>query len=224
MSLIHSFQFTPAEGWVRAKNARRIEDLEEVTFLQKKVLALEKENESLRTIGSAELGSLAQGQDEVTWKVILNPRYKSGKTIQPHVSEFVIKSTWDMLFVACFAYSLPRAELGEVKRGLENLAGQKIAEEYPGDWSVQLYSEPIASDSMFEMVNRIRIQLLGLGYIEIEETSEEQANLFATSPQVYPMLKIPPIKHEHWKLTEKGALRCALIAGAKRRLNSIGTK
>ena len=50
------------EGWVRARNARRMEDLEDITRLQKRVLELEAENTRLRAAQTDPTAPFAQGR------------------------------------------------------------------------------------------------------------------------------------------------------------------
>jgi hypothetical protein len=42
-ALASSFQMRPGEGWIRAANARRVEDLEKITLLQEQIIRLEAE-------------------------------------------------------------------------------------------------------------------------------------------------------------------------------------
>jgi hypothetical protein len=68
-ALAHSFQFRPAQGWIRAENARRMEDLEEINALQNRVLKLESENSALRETLKDPAESLPKGRDAVEWAV-----------------------------------------------------------------------------------------------------------------------------------------------------------
>ena len=47
-ALTHAFRLKPGEGWVRARRAQRIEELNEINALQKQVMDLRAENASLR--------------------------------------------------------------------------------------------------------------------------------------------------------------------------------
>jgi hypothetical protein len=44
----------PGEGWIRAANARRVEDLEKITLLQEQIIRLEAENTTLKTLDAAQ--------------------------------------------------------------------------------------------------------------------------------------------------------------------------
>jgi hypothetical protein len=214
MSLVHSFQMKPAEGWVRAKNARRIEDLEDLASLQKKVLALERENEALRSLENDELNSLAQGKDKVIWDVVLRAPSPGGDEEPPPIPGIKIEITWDNILWLCFLNEA-RVEVAEVKERLAIFAQQKLKKDHKSEWFDKFSSERIAPTSMRDIVKRIHIQFMGLAYIDIEHVTEkvdeEHPGL------VNPYFSPTSVRREYWSITRRGASRYALIAGQKKR-------
>ena len=214
MSLLHSFQISPAQGWVRAKNARRIEDLEEIANLQRQVSRLEKELDSLRTLESEGLAQLAQGDDREKWEIrVVGPEDKS-QTIQPTLETFEFSTTWNNLFHACFIYGFPRIEVAQIEKGLAFLAKIGLKTQNSGQSFDHISRESIERTCMTNMIGRMRIQLYGLGYIDIEEEEKKQEQTY-DQPQ-YDFLILPPQRLEFWKLTKRGASRFALLAGRKK--------
>jgi len=67
-ALVNAFNFRPAEGWVRARNSRRLEDLEQISQLQQELRRLETAIAELRRDPTE---GLAQGSDplELTFKL-----------------------------------------------------------------------------------------------------------------------------------------------------------
>lgn len=216
MSLVHNFQVVPREGWVRAKNARRLEDLEEVTSLLKQVAELKAENESLKAASNLELETLAQGTDKLAFNWDLVEVKVDDTIISPPTPVFSMKVSWDELFIACFSYSLPRAELKSVKRGLANLIRSALSEEHSGEWAKNYDPQALGESSMEVLVNRLRVQFLGLGLIEIDEEFQkpDSSNLTGSIATYY--MTTFATRREYWKLTQKGSLRCALLAGYRR--------
>jgi hypothetical protein len=105
-ALAHSFQFRPAEGWVRALNARRMEDLEQIDALRQRITALEKENAALKRTAAAR-AELQGGDDPVQWtvKVIewkVSPEADASRLgvsgFRWDKGDFVLRSTWNRLF------------------------------------------------------------------------------------------------------------------------------
>jgi hypothetical protein len=109
-ALAHSFQFRPAEGWVRALNARRMEDLEKIDALRQRITALEKENAALKQT-AATRADLQGGDDPVQWTVKANEwlvppevdTSKLGVRRKWTGGDFEFHSTWNRLFKDMFA-------------------------------------------------------------------------------------------------------------------------
>lgn len=111
-ALAHSFQFRPALGWIRAGNARRIEDLEQINTLQRKVMELEAENAALRAASNREY--LFQGEDLAQWKWDVSwsaaVPFVDTRGLDTHLKSrpksdsgsFLVEATWNDLFLACF--------------------------------------------------------------------------------------------------------------------------
>ncbi len=204
-SLQRSFQLKPAEGWVRARNARRIEDLEEVNRLQKRVIELETENHRLRDLENDPSHRLARGSDEVSWQITFQrpPRSRVNPYISIPVDSFSLRITWNSVLLSCFRYAHPRAAKYQIEKGLlsqikielqKDLVAQGWNEE--GDIS----SEQIAGFP--EICWQVRNQFLGLGYIEIEEETSIFANMKTST--------------EYWKLTRDGAVHFTLLTGFRK--------
>jgi hypothetical protein len=177
-ALMHAFQFQPKEGWVRAKHARRIEDLEEVARLQKDISQLAQEraqlaqkNQQLSSHVAALSKSpllLAQGDDEVDWKVRYECNSSEHAPDAPEAS-FVFKSTWNQLFVSIF-WDLPnKASREEIRTRICDSVAGEFVHGYPeyGD-CIETGSRPsFAPDDLDSIVNGCRIQFQGLGLISV---------------------------------------------------------
>jgi hypothetical protein len=67
-SLVSMFNYRPAVGWVSARYAKTIEEVEEKTNLLKQIQVLERELAALRRSGVQDTSGLAQGEDPVELK------------------------------------------------------------------------------------------------------------------------------------------------------------
>ena len=168
-ALVHAFQFRPQEGWVRAKNSRRIEDLEEITSLQKRVMQLETENAALRSTPPDPRKELLSDIMEFRLKLIY------AKQSAPPVEEFVVKASMDKLFPACFASRYPKTNLDVAERDLGDWAARQVREVYPegGEWEMNCVgSDGFENESFRNMLARTRNRLIGLGFVEIIDPAE----------------------------------------------------
>jgi hypothetical protein len=104
-ALVHSFQFSPQEGWVRAKNSRRIEDLEEINGLQRQVMELRATVARLEAAQADPTAGFAQGQDVAEFEVDLSTEDINAS--QPPAPKFMFKLKWDELLGSCFEDGIP---------------------------------------------------------------------------------------------------------------------
>jgi len=209
MSLVHSFQLKPGEGWVRAKNARRIDDLEEVAALQRRVLELQRENELLEAATNLDTEMIAQGKDKLIVDLVLKQaKGNKNEMIDPPLTSFHSETTWDRLFVACFAYSSPRPSHALVRQGVIDFLSSELLKAHP-----EVRPEEIDNDRLWmfgaedieKIIDKLQVQFLGIGLIEVEE------EVRTMEPPFYRQ-----IRSEYWKLTQKGSLRFALLKGDRR--------
>jgi len=140
-SVSHAFNLRPQEGWVRGKNSRRIEDLEEITGLQKRIIELESENARLRTEAKDPRSDLAQGYDLVECQIKLkdiqvSDNYSEGQILRAPTPEFTLSATWDELFIACFTGNNPHTFESSVLSGLWQIARKTLGGKglLYGDW------------------------------------------------------------------------------------------
>lgn len=68
-ALATAFLQKPQTGWIRATNARRAEDLEEINRLQTRLLALQEEVADLKARLQDPRENLARGEEFVEWTV-----------------------------------------------------------------------------------------------------------------------------------------------------------
>jgi hypothetical protein len=191
-ALHHAFTFKPQEGWVRAKNSRRLEDLEEINSLQKRVMDLEKENAELKRPPPDPRAEFLS--DTIEFRLQL----RTIQSIAPPAAEFVLKTTFDKVFPACFSSLYPKTNLEEVGKDLGNWAARRILEAHPEatEWEENVLGPNGFERSSFrEMLNRIRNRMIGLGFIEIVDP--------ATSGRS---------GDEEWIVTERGRLYGLTIA------------
>ena len=76
----------PQDGWVRAKNARRLEDLEEITHLQRRMMEVEAENARLKDLAADPTAAFSQGDDEVRWVLALTEAGPTEDRVRPPVT------------------------------------------------------------------------------------------------------------------------------------------
>ncbi len=216
-ALIHAFQFQPGEGWVKARHSRRLEDLEEITILQKRVMILDEENRQLKQRNVDSRDDLAQGDDIFEWSFQLSasevrspPRGEMGMTIvesklPPPQAEWIIRVTWNHLLVWLFGDTSPARKASEIHRRLVLLIHEELAKSELGEteWFYHLQkAQNVPVNDTQPAITDITRQFLGLGYIDITSRS------WADTGYAY--------MEEAWVLTERGKLQCALLAGHRR--------
>src|SRR5450432_2193224 len=172
-ALVHAFQFQPQEGWVRAKNARRIEDLEDVTRLQKQVMELQVENAKLSADPTA---PFAQGEDTAEWTLRLKtikaqPKDKDGPTDEPPEEQFVFRPTWNELLAAIFSEAEPEVPIHETRRRVGQLIFAQVSDRFPdatawlGRNKTWLYG--VEEKDVTGIMVAIQRQFLGLDLIDV---------------------------------------------------------
>jgi hypothetical protein len=101
-ALNSAFRLKPQTGWVRATNARRVEDLEEITHLQKRLMELEAEVLRLREANADPRRLLGSGTDVVDFKFALRSPLPPQPGGGPPVWEVQISCTWDEILLELF--------------------------------------------------------------------------------------------------------------------------
>jgi hypothetical protein len=197
-ALVHAFQFKPREGWVRSQYSRRIEDLEAITSLQKRVMELEAENRAL--IKSQEDPRERFMNEPMEGEIKLEPI----GALAPPVEVFSFKTTWTDLFIACLERGYPTVGRGAVHESLSHFLVGRLDEEFPdsNDWLEDGRFFPTGQrwkgfeDSSFlQVVHRIRRRLIGVGFIDI----------------------VRHATYEEWVVTEKGRLYMVILEAHKER-------
>jgi hypothetical protein len=153
-ALTHAFNLQPQEGWVRAKNQRRIEDLEEITELQKKAMELEAEVARLRKDTGL---MLSQGDDLTAWSVDWTQPDRS-------IVNSTVTVSWKRILLALFRDGSHFVSFGQITTTITRICKEYLPE------GVDVTTAAITNESMGEMVRAIVIQLRGLGYITVENT------------------------------------------------------
>jgi hypothetical protein len=201
-ALVHAFHFQPQEGWVRAKNARRLEDLEEVTQLQKRVMELQTENARL---SADTMSEFAQGRDIVEWAVELKALVVSPGSPEepPPLPRFNFRTTWDALFTAAFPNADPRVDTRIVRARIVQVIIDQISVQCPSatGWTMhdQLSNNGLSPEDVKIVMADVQRQFLGLDLIDI---TEQSGFLNARS--------------SHWCLTRKGHMQLLAISGIRR--------
>lgn len=191
-ALVHAFQFRPQEGWVRAKNSRRIEDLEEITVLQKRVMHLEAENATLKSLPSDPRTEFLT--DVMEFKLAL----RSAGFVEPPVQEFLLKASLAEIFPAAFASRYPKTNLEVAEEDLVRWARRQVVIEHPAAkaWDEDASgTSGLEKDSARELIARVRNRLIGLGYLDVLDP----ADVGRKGP-------------EEWLVTERGRLYGLTIA------------
>jgi hypothetical protein len=195
-ALMHAFQFQPKEGWVRAKNARRIEDLEEVTSLQKRVMELQAENARLSADPTE---PFAQGSDTAEWVLPLAAvTVGAGVRHEPPEDDFAFRTTWNDLLAAIFADANPQVHaLGAANR-VGKLIASQLANRFPDcEWTaaqVRWPSTGVDKEGMKNLMTAVKRQLLGLDMIDVEQIDGNHV----------------------WYLKQRGRLQLLAICGLRR--------
>lgn len=220
-ALVHAFRFQPQEGWVRAKNARRLEDLEDVARLQKRVMVLEAENAKLSADPTA---PFAQGDDTATWTLglvaITPPRGPAPGPPQgkpraapeaPPAGDFDFRTTWNDLLAAIFIEAEPRVDSMIARNRVAEMIISQIAGRFPEaqEWlALARRHGGIAPDDSTRLIVAIQRQFLGLGLVDVITIEAEAPN------PGHPWLQL--ISGSAWQLTEKGRLQLLAVSGLRR--------
>jgi hypothetical protein len=153
----HAFQLSPREGWVRAKNLRRIEDLEEITGLQKRVMELEAELTRVRAESAADpRRSPARGDDKVEWTVGLSSRQGRGGSIP--MGQFLVRTSWTALLVALF---------GEGVTSLHEFSVYEAIQSHLVNTANEEPDVVLDSDDLAAVTKAVCVQFPGLNLIEV---------------------------------------------------------
>ncbi|MBL8177600.1 MAG: DUF4062 domain-containing protein [Bryobacterales bacterium] len=217
LALTTSFQRKPQTGWVRATQARRAEDLEELNQLKTQLIAAREEIAKLKATQEDARHLLAQGEERVTWRVKLNEVIDElraglgGPGFDPPVEYLEPNLSWEEVFKAVFAGRNASVTQVQVRKQLRMTVAQLTPTgggERWDDWlrvvSKFNFEVGIDWDSLESMLRDIRIQFLGLGYITI---SQDEGHQGKTS-------YIPGV--ERWTLTPRGVAYAAKLFGKLR--------
>jgi hypothetical protein len=154
-SVTHAITLRPQEGWVRGKNLRRVEDLEEITQLQRNVIALEAE---IARLSRDPARLLAQGDDLAEWLVQRLVLSES----QVAVPAAPLRTSWSQLLLALFGSGNQDTTDPIVFNTVKSLCLSQFADRTdPNEFQLD-------PDSLYRVVTDIRIQLAGLNYIEFD--------------------------------------------------------
>jgi hypothetical protein len=217
-ALVHAFRFQPQEGWVRAKNARRLEDLEDVARLQKRVMGLEAENAKLSADPTA---PFAQGDDTATWTLGLvaispppgPPQGKPRATPEaPPAGDFDFGTSWNDLLAAIFIEAEPQVHSMMARLRVAGLIISQIAGRFPdaqGWLALASKHGGIAPEDLTRLMVAIQRQFLGLGLVDVITIEAE-----TTPPYPGPWLHLDP--SFAWQLTPRGRLQLLAVSGLRR--------
>jgi hypothetical protein len=216
-SLMHAFQMRPQEGWARAKNARRMEDLEEITTLQKRLIELEAENAKLRKQVTDPTLAFAQGDDTAEWTLRL---IESGgmDAVAPPAVLFRFRTTWNELLATCFTEA-PSVTSSTAKQQVARLLLSSLSRSFPdaGGWlsRQRVPGLDVDADDFRKIIASAERQFLGLGLMDIVSV-QESTQYGVTTPQgIQPHMGFRNV--EHWRLTEKGNLQFLAVRGVRRK-------
>ena len=139
-SYVQLIKTHPAEGWVKARNAKTTEELEKVNQMHEKIRILEMELETLRKRASPDASFLAQGADPVTIFHELKRNERVG-----------FLSTWNEVFLVVAKQVVDYSTAAEVRRALNRWIADSAAAPAGG-----------IADESFALV---KLQLVCLGLI-----------------------------------------------------------
>lgn len=211
-SLGSAFRRHPQAGWIPATEMRRLEDVEEISRLQKELMAAKEELEALRASARDPRERLAHGRDIETWQVelILIP-YQSrdeygspngGVTkLDPPETFCELKQTWERLFTACFSSRKPIVYQSTIEAAISMLIGEQLPPVIAdSEWGCQAKSRGFhgcfARQSLMFIIDAVSLQFSGLGYIQ---AGTERENSYSTA---------------FWQLTDRGATYAATLLGS----------
>jgi hypothetical protein len=100
-ALTHSISMHPMEGWVRGRNQRRMEDLEEINRLLRRTEELEAELTQLKEAEAMRPEKLlAHGSEEASWSVRLESKQSDKwEPFQISLSKHRGTSCWQNFFL-----------------------------------------------------------------------------------------------------------------------------
>ena len=192
-ALNRATQFHPAEGWVRAKNARRLEDLEEINTLTKQVSALTVELNNLKSASVDPHSFLEQGDDTLEVNLTLREQPTPGKAITTVPVAF--STTWNYILGRLFAGGHSYINAGMAESTLHLLVKERaIGAHLINEADTDRFTVDAAEFTVF--MTKLGIQFSGLGYIEVDRVQSGSSR---------------------WVLSQKGKLHVALVVGAKRK-------
>lgn len=173
-ALNSAFRLKPQIGWVRATNARRIEDLEEIMRLQKQVMELEAEVKRLAYLDPRKL--LTHDEQDVGLDFALAPLLDQGAdqravAEEPPFARVRLSYGWDEVLALLFRPEEQRVERPEIVRRLTRSAAQKLALQ---DAECKRWSGIIVRSGFVrgfertpidEFVKQVSLRLRGCGYV-----------------------------------------------------------
>jgi hypothetical protein len=195
-ALMHAFRFAPREGWTPARNARRIEDLEELTRLQKRVIELEAENAQLK---ADPMAAFSQGDDVLTRTLWLAAVRTPQSVVEPPSSSFDFRASWNELLVAVFRGAEAEVSEGPAFSRIRELVSQQISAAFPEarEWLAPVTSlaQGINDFEVTALIKSVKLQFLGLDLIEGARSEHG---------------------HQVWRLTRKGRAQMLAVKGVRR--------
>ena len=197
-----AYRLKPQTGWVRATNARRLDDLEEIARLQRRTMELEAEVARLRTLGEDPKNLLAKGDEKIGFKLKLRAvrdrDQDSDIPIDPPSSSADIQYSWDQLVdVSIHPFEgrvSPADAIGRLREAIlqQIVSGSPDAEEWADAVRSTVSRKEIrgVDDSAIRsFYSRVFTHLQGLEYVA---TEMENGN-------------------PYWRITQAGLTRLALI-------------
>lgn len=205
-ALNSAFRLKPQIGWVRATNARRIEDLEEITRLQRHAMELEGEVARLRALGEDPKNLLAKGDEKVGFNLKLRPvrdRDSDNDTpIDPPALSAAIEFSWDEIVEISIRPfeggvtpldAIARLREAVLKRIVENAVDAEEWAEAVRSSVARKEIRGIDETTIQSFYSRAFTHLQGLEYV--------QAEMVNGNP--------------YWRITQAGLTRLALIRSRK---------
>jgi hypothetical protein len=198
-ALNHSYNFKPQDGWVRGRNARRIEDLEEIAILQKKVINLEGELSAIRAERIDPRDEFLIKNSEQAFTVELRSREKSSNRIE----DFEFKTSWEKIFLACFRDSFPRAAEYTIKTLLSEFI---LLQARANLGAVAVRQLCVESSDLDTFCDEVQKTLVALDFIDIRTVTSQIGHF------------------SDWVATERGRLLYLRLACQQRESDSSASE
>lgn len=159
-SYIQLIKTHPAEGWVKARNAKTTEDLEKINKMHEQIRILEKEVERLRERNPNDISFLAQGTDLVAIFYISKSGEKAG-----------LEAAWNELFLIVANVVLDYATAYDVKTALNK-------------WLEKRGVQPPVKEISPESFDLIKTQLVSLALISFSLMATPNSNIWGDSQRM----------------------------------------